>query len=262
MALLETKGLNKCFGSVIAAADITVSIDEREVIGVIGANGAGKTTFVNMVTGYLKPDSGHIVYQNRDITSLTPREITKLGICRSFQVPQVFMSLPVFDNLLIALGVAQEGFQRFWRPLHRKDLEATVEEIVERYSLGDYRNQVARLLPQGVRKLMDIAMAVCCKPNVVLLDEPTSGVSVDEKFGLMDLVMAALKHTGVTVLFIEHDMEIIVRYSKRVLAFAEGTIISEGPPNKVLDDEQVRKLVVGEELHLSSQGGGEGGGHA
>ena len=262
MTLLETKGLNKSFGSVIAAADITVSIDEGEVIGVIGANGAGKTTFVNMVTGYLKPDSGQIVYQNRDITSLTPREITKLGICRSFQVPQVFMSLPVFDNLLIALGVAQEGFQRFWRPLHRKDLSDSVERIIERYSMGEYRHQIAGMLPQGVRKLMDIAMAMCSNPNVVLLDEPTSGVSMDEKFDLMDLVMDALKDTGVTVLFIEHDMEIIARYSKRVLAFAEGTIISEGPSDQVLENEQVRKLVVGEELHLSTQGSGKGGGHA
>ncbi len=261
MALLETKGLNKSFGSVIAAADITVSIEDREIVGVIGANGAGKTTFVNMVTGYLKPDSGQIVYRNRDITSLAPREITKLGICRSFQVPQVFTSLPVSDNLLIALGVAQEGFQRFWRPLHRKDLAAAADEIIERYSMGEYRNPIAGQLPQGVRKLMDIAMAMCSNPKVLLLDEPTSGVSVDEKFVLMDLVMGALKDTGVTLLFIEHDMDIVERYSQRVLAFYDGSIIADGAPDTVLGEAKVREFVIGEALHTPPREEG-GSGHA
>ena len=261
MALLEAKGLTKTFGSVIAADDITVSIEEGEVIGVIGANGAGKTTFVNMVTGYLKPSSGQILYRGRDITSFSPREITRMGICRSFQVPQVFMSLSVFDNLLIALGVAEQGGLPFWRPLRRRELLDGAEAIIARYNIADYREQEAGLLPQGVRKLLDIAMAMAHRPSVVLLDEPTSGVSVTEKFGIMDSVMEALGDTGVTVLFIEHDMEIIERYGKRVLAFADGTIISEGTPEHVLNDEQVRKHVIGEELHRSGAGDG-GAGHA
>ncbi len=249
MALLEAHELTKGFGSVTAADRVSVYIEEQEVIGIIGANGAGKTTFVNMVTGYLKPDSGSIVYRGEDITALTPRRVTRLGICRSFQVPQVFLSVSLFDNLLIALGVAQPGALPFWRPLRRPELERRAEEIIERYDIAQYRRQTVGLLPQGVRKLLDIAMAMAHEPRVILLDEPTSGVSIQDKYGIMDVVMGALRDTGVTVLFIEHDMDIIARYGRRVLAFAEGTIIADGSTEQVLSDEQVRRLVIGEGLH-------------
>jgi len=254
MALLEAKGLTKTFGSVTAANDISVSIEEREVIGVIGANGAGKTTFVNMVTGYLKPSAGAILYQGEDITPLSPREITWRGICRSFQVPQVFSSISLSDNLLIALGVAEGERIPFWRPLRQPHLQYAADEIIARYELEQYRGQLVGLLPQGVRKLLDIAMAMAHRPRVILLDEPTSGVSVQEKFGIMDVVMGALHDTGVTVLFIEHDMEIIARFGSRVVAFAEGTIIADGSPQQVLDDPQVRRHVIGETLHRVSHG--------
>lgn len=257
MALLETRGLIKTFGSVTAAANITVNVDEREVVGIIGANGAGKTTFVNMVTGYLKPSAGSIWFDGRDITALAPREVTRLGICRSFQVPQVFMSLPLFDNLLISLGVAEEERPSLWRPLRQRHLLEEADRIIARYGLGQYRDHPVALLPQGVRKLLDIAMAMAHRPRIILLDEPTSGVAVSEKFGIMDVVMNALRETGVTVMFIEHDMEIIERYGSRVIAFAEGTIIADGSPGQVLGDAQVRRHVIGEELRRAA-----GGAHA
>jgi branched-chain amino acid transport system ATP-binding protein len=250
MALLEADNLNKSFGSVTAADKVSVHIESNEVVGMIGANGAGKTTFVNMVTGYMKPDTGRILYQGRDITALAPRRITRLGICRSFQVPQVFLSATVFDNLLIALGVAEQGTWPLLRPLRAPARVAQAESILERYQIGEYRDHSADLLPQGVRKLLDIAMAVVHHPNLALLDEPTSGVSVSEKFGVMDTVMGALKETGVTTLFVEHDMEIVGRYAHRVLAFYEGAIIADGTPDEVLRNEQVRRYVIGEELHL------------
>lgn len=253
MALLEAEHLSKTFGSVVAANDIQIAIEEKEVIGIIGANGAGKTTFVNMVTGYLKPSSGRILFQGRDITALSPREITTLGICRSFQVPQVFVSVSAFENLLIALGVAEKGRLSFWRPLWRKNLIDEAEAILERYGILEYRDQAAGQLPQGVRKLLDIAMAIVHNPRVLLLDEPTSGVSIEEKFGLMDVVMGALAGMGITVLFVEHDMEIVGRYGKRVIAFADGAVIADGPPDTVLHDEQVRELVIGEEVDAKAK---------
>ncbi|HEX7928908.1 MAG TPA: ABC transporter ATP-binding protein [bacterium] len=255
MALLEARGLTKTFGSVTAAADINVAVAEREVIGIIGANGAGKTTFVNMVTGYLKPSQGSIWFNGQEITPLSPREITRMGICRSFQVPQVFMSLPLMDNLLISLSIAAQENPSFWRPLRQPHLVEAAEQTIVRYNLQQYRDQRVALLPQGIRKLLDIAMAMANKPRIILLDEPTSGVSVSEKFGIMDVVMGALRETGVTVMFIEHDMEIIGRYGSRVIAFAEGTVIADGQPKQVLDDAQVRRLVIGEDLH-------RGGAHA
>jgi branched-chain amino acid transport system ATP-binding protein len=261
-ALLEVKGLHKRFGSVVAAGGFDVAIDDHDVVGIIGANGAGKTTFVNMVTGYVKPDSGRILYAGRDITSLAPRQVTRAGISRSFQIPQVFLTMTVLDNLLIALGLARGELMRVWRPLRRPDLIAEAQAALDRYRIGEYASQKAVLLPQGVRKLLDIAMAVVNQPRLLLLDEPTSGVSVEEKFGIMDTIMAALKEQRVTVLFVEHDMEIIQRYGKRVLAFYDGQIIADGTAGHVLGDEQVRKLVTGEVLHKAVHGAPAGGAHA
>lgn len=249
-ALLEARGVNKSFGAVTAARDIDVAVAPHEIVGIIGANGAGKTTFVNMVTGWLKPTSGRILFDGRDITGRTPRDITRLGICRSFQVAQIFPSATAFDNLLIALGIAEAdrpgaGLRRLRRP----DLGDRADALLARYRIGEYRDQRAGTLPQGVRKLLDIAMAMVAAPKVLLLDEPTSGISSEEKFELMDVVMGALHEDGVTVLFVEHDMEIVARYVSRVLAFYQGEIVCDAPPAEALDDPKVKEFVIGEDLH-------------
>lgn len=244
--VLEARGLNKTFGAVTAASDINVAVEKDSVVGLIGSNGAGKTTFINMVTGYLKPSSGSIVFDGRDITPLSPRLITRLGICRSFQIPQLFSSLTVYENLMTGVGVVFSGGG--WSdasPLEGTP-EQAVETMLERFGLAAYRDKKANMLPEGVRKLLDIAMAMAVKPKILLLDEPTSGVSADEKFVLMDRVMEAVRAQGVTVLFVEHDMEIVSRYTQRILAFYEGRIIADGEPAQVLEDPEVRKYVTGE----------------
>ncbi|MFI5400933.1 MAG: ABC transporter ATP-binding protein [SAR324 cluster bacterium] len=245
MALLDVTKLNKAFGSVRAADGIDVAVEQHEVVGIIGANGAGKTTFVNLITGYQKPDTGRIAYQGQDITLLPPRAITRLGICRSFQVPQVFLSATVQDNLLIALGLAEHTRVPFWSRLRTARRIGQAGELMARYRLSEYRNRAATQLPQGVRKLLDIAMAVVHRPRLLLLDEPTSGVSLDEKFDIMDIVMGALKEEGVTVLFVEHDMDIIGRYARRVLAFYDGAILADGTPDAVLGHDKVQQHVLG-----------------
>ena len=245
--ILSAKGINKSFGAVTAASNIHVDVEEHSIVGLIGGNGAGKTTFINMVTGYLKPDSGTIHYAGRDITALVPRSITQLGICRSFQIPQLFASLTVRENLLVALGVVVIEAKKFASAatLRTENVDAVADETLERFRLTEYRDNVAGFLPEGVRKLLDIAMAMVVKPQVLLLDEPTSGVSADEKFVIMDMVMEALRADRVTILFVEHDMEIVSRYTHRVLAFYEGRIIADGTPNAVLHDEEVIKYVIG-----------------
>jgi branched-chain amino acid transport system ATP-binding protein len=245
--VLEARGLNKTFGAVTAASDINVAVEKDSVVGLIGSNGAGKTTFINMVTGYLKPSSGSILFDGRDITPLSPRLITRLGICRSFQIPQLFGSLTVYENVLTGVGVVYSS-GRNWSDSSKLEgtAEQSVETILERFGLGPYRDKKANVLPEGVRKLLDIAMAMSVKPKILLLDEPTSGVSADEKFGLMDMVMEAVRAQGVTVLFVEHDMEIVSRYTQRILAFYEGRIIADGEPGKVLADPEVRRYVTGE----------------
>jgi branched-chain amino acid transport system ATP-binding protein len=247
-AILHAKGLNKRFGAVTAASNIDVRIEQDSIVGLIGGNGAGKTTFINMVTGYLKPDTGTIHYSGRDITQLGPRNITQLGICRSFQIPQLFDSLTVHENLLVALGIVILEAKRFASAsaLRSESVDAVADETLSRFRLSEYRNKPVRVLPEGVRKLLDIAMAMVVKPKVLLLDEPTSGVSADQKFVIMDMLMHALCADSVTILFVEHDMEIVSRYTQRILAFYEGRVIADGEPQTVLNDGEVRKYVIGE----------------
>jgi branched-chain amino acid transport system ATP-binding protein len=246
-AVLEVRGLTKTFGAVTAASDITLDVAEDTVVGLIGSNGAGKTTFVNLVTGYLKPSAGTIVYRGRDITPLSPRQVTRLGICRSFQIPQLFDSLTAFENLLVGVDIVASGSGTFASSAIGRSPGEAVDAMLERFQLQAYRDAPAGTLPEGVRKLLDIAMALVVKPQVLLLDEPTSGVSSEEKFGLMDLVLGAIRAEKVTVLFVEHDMEIVRRYTHRILAFYEGRIIADGPTAEALQNPDVRRFVVGDE---------------
>ena len=253
--VLEVHDLEKNFGGVVAAHDINVTVDKGETIGIIGANGAGKTTFVNMVTGYLPPSSGTIKFDGQGVIGLKPRAVTKLGLCRSFQVPQVFLSESVFDNMLVAYGIAERSGWGLFTPLHTEDREIRVDAHLKRYQISDYRDTAASALPQGIRKLLDIAMATVRHPKLVMLDEPTSGISVEEKFGLMDIIMKALREEDTTVMFIEHDMEIVERYVDRVWAFYQGEIICDAPTAEAMVNERVREFVIGQEYHPGHVGG-------
>ena len=267
-AILDARGLQKAFGAVTAASDINVSIEKDSVVGLIGTNGAGKTTFINMITGYLKPDAGRILFEERDITALEPREITQLLICRSFQIPQLYQSLSVHGNMMVALGVllANAGLGGFFSraqpavPGHDASAEEVAARTLERFGLTAYRDTNAQVLPGGVRKLLDIALTIVARPKILLLDEPTSGVSSDEKFGIMEMVLEVAKDEGATVLFVEHDMEIVNRFAGRVLAFYDGRIIADAPPAIALNDPEVRRDVVGGALaHAGQPGAGAGG---
>ena len=247
--LLDAVGLEKRFAGVVAASAVSIAIEEGERLGVIGANGAGKTTFVNMVTGYLKPDAGTIRFRGRDITALQPRQITRLGICRSFQIPQLFPGISVQDNVLIARAIAGSERLDGWSRLHDDANIEAAATLLSAYDLLDYRDNLVAELPQGVRKLLDIAMTTVGEPALVLLDEPTSGISMDEKFQIMDIIMAALEQTRTTVMFIEHDMEVVERYAPRVVAFYDGRVIADGPTAETLAHAEVREYVIGRELH-------------
>ena len=252
--ILSAKGLNKSFGAVTAANNIDVSIAQGSCIGLVGTNGAGKTTFVNMMTGYLKPDSGSIIFKNEDITRFAPRDITKLGVCRSFQIPQLYNSMTVMQNLEVSYGIlalAEHNGAFFVNskaliPSFNKSIRQMSEESLERFKLTSYRDQVTQVLPGGIRKVLDIAMSMSASPEVLFLDEPTSGVSAEEKFDIMDMIMGVIRGNETTILFVEHDMEVVQKYSERVLAFYDGSIIADGTPEVALNDPRVLLHIVGE----------------
>ena len=243
--VLKASELNKSFSGIVAAKDINVSINQGEIIGIIGANGAGKTVFVNMITGYLTPTSGKIEFMGSDITGIEPRKATHIGLCRSFQISQVFMTMTVKQNLMIAMSLAKKSGKTLLDPIEDVSISKECDTILKLYKILDQKDNIVSTLSQGIRKLLDIAMAVVGNPKVILLDEPTSGVSVEEKFGIMDIVIAALKQTETSVLFVEHDMEIVERYVDRVIAFYQGEIICDAPPKKALSDKKVIEYVLG-----------------
>jgi branched-chain amino acid transport system ATP-binding protein len=246
--ILTVKDLEKIFGSVVAARDISVSVPTHQTVGIIGANGAGKTTFVNMITGHLAPSKGSIHFEDKDITGLPSRQITRLGISRSFQVAQVFPTMTVLENMRIAAAIARgrdSMIDRLLTPLDAPETDAETDAALELFQIARYRDARAATLPQGIRKLLDIAMAVAGKPRLLLLDEPTSGISIEEKFGLMEVVMSALKVRRITVLFVEHDMDIVGRFADRLMAFYDGTVIADGTPDAVLSNPEVQTLISG-----------------
>ena len=242
--LLHATGLEKRFGAVVAASEIDISVKAGERVSLIGSNGAGKTTFVNMITGYLKPDSGHITLAGRDITRLSPRAITRLGVARSFQIPQLCAELSVLDNMLVAVACHGDRLS-FWQAAHRPAAVARADELLHRFGLTEHRERRVAELPGGVRKLLDIAMALTGAPQLLLLDEPTSGVAAEEKFPMMDIIMTALGQEAMTVLFVEHDMDIVERYAGRVIAFYSGRIIADDVPGVALAADDVRRYVTG-----------------
>jgi branched-chain amino acid transport system ATP-binding protein len=245
--LLEVSKLEKTFGAVAAAREISCSVAAGEVVGIIGANGAGKTTFVNMVTGHLKPSAGRVLFDGRDITGSASRKLVRLGVARSFQVAQLFATLSAFDNLCAAAGIARSSSVAASLGLFARapQVVTEAEAALALFGIAQYRDAIAGTLPQGVRKVLDIAMACAAAPRLILLDEPTSGVSRDERHALMERTLGALRSRGTTVLFVEHDMEVVERFAGRVLAFYEGTIIADGPPARVLAIPEVRERIAG-----------------
>ncbi|BCX18352.1 MAG: ABC transporter ATP-binding protein [Geminicoccaceae bacterium] len=245
-ALLSARGLVLAFGGVRAADGVDLEVGEGEILAIIGPNGAGKTTFINMVTGYLRPQAGSIRFAGREIAGLPPRRIVKLGIARSFQIPQLFTEHTVLANVALCLA-ARSGFWAPWTPLGGAGREARARAILEGLDLAHLAHTRADQLDEGARKLVDIAMALALEPRLLLMDEPTSGVAAAEKHAIMDRLLRALRARGVTAVFVEHDMEVVARHADRVAVWSQGRILAEGPPAKVLADPVVRREVIGVE---------------
>ena len=245
--ILQTIDLCKSFDMVRAADSINVRIDRGEIVGIVGANGSGKTTFLNLITGYLTPDRGRILIKGRESTGLPPRLVTKLGLARSFQVPQLYTGLSVLENVLLSLAAESGKSTGFWRPLYRRQWMEHGLEVLERFGLESYAYRSVAELPEGGRKLLDIALSFALRPQLLLMDEPTSGVSIEDKFQVMDTLAGVLQQSDITTIFVEHDMDVVQRYGQRILVFNDGEVIADGTPAEVLADPEVKRVVLGQE---------------
>ncbi len=243
-SLLQTRGLTLSFGGVVAADGIDFDLQAGERLAVIGANGAGKTTFINMVTGYIKPSAGQINFDGKDITALHPRQIVQLGIGRSFQLPQLFLEQTVRESVELAVAARLKRFSLF-QPLSKCVPADEITQSLALVGLREREHDLCSSLPEGHRKLLDIVMALVLQPKLLIMDEPTSGVAADEKHGLMATIMKALDQRGVTSIFVEHDADIVTQYATRVAAWISGRIAADGTPDVVMNNDEVRSVVLG-----------------
>lgn len=244
MSLLRVTGLNKSFGGVIAASDVSFSLERGEMLALIGPNGAGKSTTFNMVGGQLMPDSGKVELDGEAVTGLPPRAMFRRGVGRTFQVAQTFSSMSVVENVQMALIAHRGGLRRLFRParnLHRID----ALQLLARVGMVEDLDRPCSTLAYGDVKRVELAIALASKPKLLLMDEPTAGMAPSERGDLMRLTSIIARAEGIGVLFTEHDMGSVFAHADRILVLVRGEIIAAGPPREVGSDEQVRKLYLG-----------------
>jgi ABC-type branched-subunit amino acid transport system ATPase component len=243
--VLETRGLDKHFGGIVAANQVSLQIEKGARHALIGPNGAGKTTIVNLLTGVLKPTAGQILLDGKDITRLEPHERVRLGIARTFQINQLFADLTPIETLGLAVSERLGRGKDWWRIVGGKsDVTDEIIELLERFRLGDVMRERTGILPYGKQRLLEIALAIACKPRVLLLDEPAAGVPEDERHEILATVEALPK--DVTVLLIEHDMDIIFSFADRISVLVNGSLFVEGDPDEVARDPRVKAVYLGE----------------
>jgi branched-chain amino acid transport system ATP-binding protein len=246
--LLSARGLRLAFGGVKAADGIDLDVLPGEFLAIIGPNGAGKTTFINMSTGYLRPQAGSIAFDGHPILGLSPRAIVRRGIGRSFQLPQLFTEHTVLENVALAIA-SRLGPWSPLTPLLRPAWREEAMALLERFGLEGVAAARADALNEGARKLADIAMAVALQPRLLLMDEPTSGVAAAEKMQIVETLARVLRQSGVTAVFVEHDMDVVERFADRVAVWSQGRIVALGPPEQVLADPVVQREVIGISAH-------------
>jgi len=246
MNLLETANLKKYFGDTHAVDDVNLTIAEGEFVSVVGPNGAGKTSLCNVVSAYLAPDSGKIIFKGSDVTHSSVTERVKAGIARSFQLVNLFDDLTAFDNVALAI-FSRDGKVRNMTTLAHRDRGVTIEAdtILDQFGLVNKRNEIARGLAQGERKLLDVALAYALRPKLLFLDEPTSGVSTRDKDKIMDTIASVVRGGGITAVIIEHDMDVVFKYSNRIVVMHQGAILAQGTPDAIRNNDNVAMILLG-----------------
>src|SRR5205807_10255234 len=243
MILLRTVNLRKQFGETRACDGLDFVVNEGEFLSLVGSNGAGKTTLVNLISAHLQPDSGQILLDDRDITRATVAERIKAGIARSFQIVNLFDGLSVFDNVALSVFSREGKAVKMARLAdHDHDVRRETLEVLGQFGLGSKAGVMAGDLAQGERKLLDVAVAYALRPRLLFLDEPTSGVSTHEKAQIMDTVSSVVRGGQVTAVVIEHDMDVVFRYSDRIVMMHEGSFLADGTPDEIRANKDVASI--------------------
>ena len=244
--VLETRGLSKSFGGVRAVSAVDLAMPKGEIRALIGPNGAGKTTFFNMLTGQLRADAGEVRFKGERLSGLPPYAVWRRGVSRTFQITATFATLSALDNVRVArLSHAGKTYSLLEAAARLQADEARA--LLDQVGLVDQADRVAAVLAYGDLKKLELAVALANDPEVLLLDEPTAGMAPAERGALMALTERIARARGLTVLFTEHDMDVVFTVADRIMVLHQGRVIAEGRPAEVRADAQVQRVYLGEE---------------
>src|SRR6201995_3846069 len=245
---LETRNLEKQFGGLRVTRDLSLKIEQGARHALIGPNGAGKTTVINQLTGVLKPNGGRILLESRDITDLPVHKRVLRGLSRTFQINQLYADLTPLETIGLVVSERSGHGGDWWRRMGtRDDVNGEIAENLSRFHLLDVMNEPTATLPYGKQRLLEIAVAIAARPRVLLLDEPAAGVPESERHDIQAAVAALPR--DVTVLLIEHDMDLVFSFADRISVLVNGALLVEGPPEEVARDPQVKAVYLGEAVH-------------
>ena len=242
--MLRVEGIHKSFEDFKAVSGANLTVEAGQLVAVIGPNGAGKTTLFNLITGQLKPDRGRIIFNDEDISKLPPYEICRKGIARSFQTANIFPRLTVFKNVQVSVLSQQRKSVRLFRPAETLAVEET-NTILESVGLSDKADATAGSLAHGDQRTLEIAIALGNKPELLVLDEPTAGMSAEETAATMELIRGLAGSEGLTILFCEHDMEVVFNVAQSIMVMHQGITIIQGGPDEVRNSRQVQECYLG-----------------
>lgn len=248
-SLLEVRDLNKAFGTVVTAKDLNFSLERGVITSIIGPNGAGKSTLINILTGLIPADSGEVLFQGRDITHEPIDRRVRWGLCRSFQVVNVFGELSLYENIAIpVLAVKRKARNSFRSVAKDDDVKQDVESVLKQIGLLEQGHVTANALSHGDQRLLEVGIALAAKPTMVFLDEPTAGMNPLERTRILQNIRDLSEEGKVTFAVVEHDMDVVFSLSQRVIVLHRGQIIGDGTPEEVKANPQVREVYLGEEV--------------
>ena len=255
-ALIETVGVSKAYGDFVALDDVSLRVADGEIVAIVGPNGAGKTTLVNVLTGLLKPTAGTVRFKGQDIAGIGPVKLARRGMARAFQLVHIFPAMTVGETIAVAVVSQRAQSLRFFAAVKSDEaLRRKVHDVAAIFGLEGKLDSESRLLSQGEKKLLDIASAFALMPEVILLDEPTSGVSTGDKHTIMKTLIDAAKRAGVkAIILVEHDMDLVAEYSSRIVALQAGRVLADRPPAEFFSDPEIIAAVVGKMFGKHSRG--------